>query len=120
MLKGHAIITGGRKLASYKNASGEPCFAPDQEDLKRALITQFYEDSVLRYGPDSEGARTLSKFLGPEIRRTVGDVEGPSESTADATRGLSQPDRYSRGSASVLRFASRRPYRTLTVREGTA
>jgi hypothetical protein len=49
---------------NYENASapGEPS---DKEELKRALITQFYEDSVLQYGPDSEQAVALSKFLRP-------------------------------------------------------
>lgn len=41
------------------------------EELKRMLITQFYEDSVLQYGSDSEQALALSKFLSPldDIRK---------------------------------------------------
>ena len=37
----------------------------DKEELRRLLITQFFEDSIFRYGPDSEQARALSKFLVP-------------------------------------------------------
>jgi hypothetical protein len=52
---------------NYENASahGEPYFASDKEELKRMLIAQFYEDSVLRYGPDSEQALALRKVLDP-------------------------------------------------------
>jgi hypothetical protein len=38
---------------------------PGQERLNRQLIQQFYEDSVQRYGSDSEQAEMLSKLLSP-------------------------------------------------------
>jgi hypothetical protein len=40
-------------------------FTPGKEELHRLLIEQFYEDSVRRYGADSEQARILSRLLGP-------------------------------------------------------
>ena len=50
---------------------GEPPFERDPEELKRILITQLYENSVLQYGPDSEQAFAWSKFLSPidDIRK---------------------------------------------------
>jgi hypothetical protein len=42
----------------------EPSFTPGKEELQRLLIEQFYEDSLHRYGTDSEQARTLSRLLG--------------------------------------------------------
>jgi hypothetical protein len=50
-------------VINHKNVLGEPPFASDQEELKWVLITRFYEDSVLRYGPNSEVARALLKFI---------------------------------------------------------
>ena len=38
---------------------------PAEEALSRLLIEQFYEDSVARYGADSEQALSLSRLLGP-------------------------------------------------------
>lgn len=46
----------------YASSRGT-CFAPDEEASKQTLIRQFYEDSVLRYGRQSEQALALSKFL---------------------------------------------------------
>ncbi len=45
-------------------------FERNPEELKRILITQFYENAVLRYGPDSEQALALLKFLSP-----IDDIE---------------------------------------------
>ena len=45
--------------------SGERSPTPGQEKLNRLLIQQFYEDSVHRYGSDSEQAEMLSKLLSP-------------------------------------------------------
>jgi hypothetical protein len=73
---------------NYENASaqGEPRFPSDTEELKRVLITQFYEDSVLRYGPDSEQALALSKFPGPS------DYDAEQKSVERAlTNGRSHP-----------------------------
>ena len=38
---------------------------PAKEELNRLLIEQFYQDSVARYGPDSEQTRALSRLLSP-------------------------------------------------------
>jgi hypothetical protein len=47
-----------------QNASSHVArFASDKEVLKRALIRQFYEDAVLRYGRASEQALALWRFL---------------------------------------------------------
>jgi hypothetical protein len=35
------------------------------EDLNQSLIEQFYEDSVARYGLDSEQARAFLRLLSP-------------------------------------------------------
>ena len=55
---------------------GEPPFELDPEELKRILITQFYENSVFQYGPDSEQSLELSKFLSriDDIRK-IGDYD---------------------------------------------
>jgi hypothetical protein len=37
-------------------------FIPVDEELSRQLIEQFYEDSIGRYGIDSEQVRMLSRF----------------------------------------------------------
>jgi hypothetical protein len=50
-----------RKLAG----ADEFPFVRAKEELKRLLITQFYEDSVCRYGSDSEQACGLSRVLSP-------------------------------------------------------
>ena len=78
---------------NYKNASGygEPCLGSDQDELKRALITQFYDDSVLRYGPDSEQARALLKFLGSEPVLTNGRFSGDANCQFEWTAGRSAP-----------------------------
>jgi hypothetical protein len=41
---------------------GELSFIPDAE-LQRLLIEQFHEDSVRRYGGDSDQAHALSRLL---------------------------------------------------------
>jgi hypothetical protein len=56
------------KMMDGKDASGEgePLSARDKENSKWLLITQFYEDSVLRYGPESAQARALSMLRGDD------------------------------------------------------
>jgi hypothetical protein len=44
------------------------------EELNRLLIKELYEDSVVRYGVDSEQARTLARLLRPK------DCRGPEKS----------------------------------------
>jgi hypothetical protein len=39
------------------------CVARGKEELNRLLIAQFYEDSIRRYGNESEEARRLSQVL---------------------------------------------------------
>jgi|HubBroStandDraft_2_1064218.scaffolds.fasta_scaffold3292768_1 hypothetical protein len=50
-----------RKLA----VKDELSLRRDKKKLNRLLITQFYEDSVYRYGSDSEQAFMLSRLLSP-------------------------------------------------------
>jgi hypothetical protein len=40
-------------------------FIPGKEELNRILLTQFYEDSVRRYGLASDQARKLSRLQCP-------------------------------------------------------
>ena len=46
---------------------GQLSVAPNEKKSKWLLITQFYEDSVHRYGPDSDQARALSTARGPAV-----------------------------------------------------
>jgi hypothetical protein len=48
----------------------------DKKQLNRLLIAQFYEDSVYRYGSDSEQACILSRLLSPTdvtLRKNIAD-----------------------------------------------
>lgn len=40
-----------------------PSPAPEEQDLHRQLIQQFYENSIERYGPDSEQAQMFAQHL---------------------------------------------------------
>ena len=77
---------------NYEDASGS-----DKEELTRILITLFFEDSVFRYGPDSEQSRALSKFLVPNgydseqkaVERAPPDAHShPCGATATSDLGL--------------------------------
>jgi hypothetical protein len=37
--------------------------APEEQDLHRQLIQQFYENSLERYGPDSEQTQIFAEHL---------------------------------------------------------
>jgi hypothetical protein len=54
-------------MTSDKNApdKDDPPFTTCKEELNRLLIAQFYENSVRRYGTDSEQARMLSRLRSP-------------------------------------------------------
>jgi hypothetical protein len=59
-------------MTADRNAPGEnePSSTPNQEELCRQLIEQFYEGSVGRYGIDSEQARILARY------RSLPDPDG--------------------------------------------
>lgn len=40
-----------------------PSPAPEEQDLHRQLIQQFYENSIERYGPDSEQTQMFAQHL---------------------------------------------------------
>jgi hypothetical protein len=40
-----------------------PSPVPEEQDLHRQLIQQFYENSVERYGPDSEQTQMFAQHL---------------------------------------------------------
>jgi hypothetical protein len=40
-----------------------PSRAPEEQDLHRQLIQQFYENSIERYGPDSEQTQMFAQHL---------------------------------------------------------
>jgi hypothetical protein len=40
-----------------------PSPIPDEQDLHRQLIQQFYENSIERYGPDSEQTQMFAQHL---------------------------------------------------------
>lgn len=46
-------------------AKDELSLGPGKEELNSLLVMQFFEDSVRRYGINSEQARRLSKLLSP-------------------------------------------------------
>jgi hypothetical protein len=50
-------------------------FRAGNKELNRLLIKEFYEDSVGRYGADSEQACTLARLLSPS------DCRGPKKKT---------------------------------------
>ncbi len=43
--------------------STAPSHAPEEQDLHRQLIQQFYENSIERYGPDSEQTQMFAQHL---------------------------------------------------------
>jgi hypothetical protein len=51
--------TDGQRNSEERN---EP-LDRDPAELTRILLTQFYEKAVVQYGPDSEQALALAKFL---------------------------------------------------------
>ena len=44
---------------------GQPPSEMDEKEFQQLLIAQFYEDAVLRYGPNSLQAQDVSRLLGP-------------------------------------------------------
>jgi hypothetical protein len=40
-----------------------PSAAPEEQDLHRRLIQQFYENSIERYGPDHEQTQMFAQHL---------------------------------------------------------
>jgi len=55
-------------------STGDRSVSSGNEELNRLLIKELYEDSVGRYGADSEQACTLARFLSPS------DGRGPKKS----------------------------------------
>jgi hypothetical protein len=57
--------SGGGRMTRDKSAQGqhERSLKPREKELNRLLIEEFYNDSVARYGTDSEQARVLSRVL---------------------------------------------------------
>ena len=47
---------------SISNAT-DPSPAPEDQHLHRQLIQQFYENSIERYGPDSEQTQMFAQHL---------------------------------------------------------
>jgi hypothetical protein len=78
--------------------SDELSLVSDKQDLRRILIIQFYEDSLDRYGIDSEQARTFARLLRAAGRGTSTKTSG----------GLAQPTGQPGPGTSIetLRFAT--------------
>jgi hypothetical protein len=56
-------MTSNNIAPGKDNPSSTPC----KKELNRLLLAQFYENSVRRYGTDSEQARMLSRLRTPAV-----------------------------------------------------
>jgi len=50
-------------MSNSTSATTVPAPPPEENDLHRQLIQQFYENSVERYGPDSEQTQAFAQHL---------------------------------------------------------
>jgi len=50
-------------MLNWSSTTAAPAPTPEENDLHRQLIQQFYENSIERYGPDSEQTQAFAEHL---------------------------------------------------------